>query len=176
MSYVEVNPQELPQTELSIVNQASLDIVASVQIEAESRRVLYALAMPEYIEAWLKLPEVDRVECYPDRRSFDRFRIDLFSSDECRGCIFGSCHLSKPDKITYLWERDRAGGCAKSIVEMRLCSGPGRCILKLRHSGFQSRAESQWHSTMWRYSLKNLCGLMEGIRTAVWSNCSSKDS
>jgi uncharacterized protein YndB with AHSA1/START domain len=44
----------------------ALDILASEQIEAEVRRVLYALTTPEYMEAWLRFPEVDRIECRPE--------------------------------------------------------------------------------------------------------------
>jgi hypothetical protein len=119
--------------------------------------------MPEYLEAWLEAPDTDRIECHAERESFDRFRIDLFSSGARRRSIHGSCLLSKPDKITYLWDRERAGSGARSVVEIRLCGGLATCALKLRHSGFRNQAESQWHFAMWRRSLDKLCGLMEGI-------------
>ncbi len=140
-----------------------LAVSASVQIGAEPCRVLYALAIPEYIEAWLQFPEADRIECHPERRSFDRFRIDLFSANVRVRSIYGSCLLSKPNRITYLWERDLAGDRPKSTVEIRLSGGPEYCTLKLRHSGFVSKHEEEWHSSMWPCSLKKLCGLMEGI-------------
>jgi len=143
-----------------------LEVSESVHIQAEVRRVLYALATPEYMEAWLQLPDVDRVECYTERRSFDRFRIDLLSFGERQQSIYGSCFLSKPNRITYLWELDRTGGRARSKVEIHLLGGPDRCILKLRHSGFSSQDEREWHSTMWRRSLVKLCRLIEGIRVA----------
>ena len=145
---------------------ASLAVSVSVQIEAEPCRVLYALAIPEYMEAWLQFPEADRIECHPERRSFDRFRIDLFSSGVRLRSIYGSCLLSKPNRITYLWECDLAGDHPRSMVEIRLCGGPNNCTLKLRHSGFCNLGEEEWHSRMWPRSLKNLCGLMERIGAA----------
>jgi uncharacterized protein YndB with AHSA1/START domain len=141
----------------------SLHILASVQIEAEVRRVLYALATPEYMEAWLQFPEVDRVECHSEMRSFDRFRIDLFSSDKRQQSIHGSCLLSKPNRITYLWERDHAGGHSRSVVEIHLLGGPTRCTLKLKHSGLSDEDEREWHSAMWQRSLTKLCSLIQGI-------------
>jgi uncharacterized protein YndB with AHSA1/START domain len=140
----------------------SLDILASVQIEAEVRRVLYALATPEYIEAWLQLPEVDRIECHPDRRSFDKFRIDLFSSGTPHGSIHSACLLSKPNRITYLWKRDHAGSCAQSIVEMRIWNRESGCSVSLRHSGLLGPDDEEWHSTMWHRSLGALRDLIEG--------------
>jgi hypothetical protein len=143
-----------------------LHVFATVQIQAEIRRVLYALSTPEYMEAWLQLPETERIECYPDQGSFDRFRIDLFACGNRRGCIYGSCLLSKPDKITYLWERDPSEGRPKSIVEVRLWGGNGCCTLKLEHGIFRSQAEAQWHSAMWNNSLRKLCRITEGIGIA----------
>ena len=75
----------------------SRNICLSALIEAEAQRVLYALTMPEYLEAWLVLPDVSRIECHSEQRSFDRFRIDLFYSDRPRESIHGSCYLSKPN-------------------------------------------------------------------------------
>jgi uncharacterized protein YndB with AHSA1/START domain len=143
-----------------------LEVSASVQIEAEPSRVLYALAIPEYMEAWLQFPEMERIECQPELRSFDRFRIDLTRSGGSRRTILGSCLLSKPNRITYLWERDIADGRPGSMVEMRLWGGPSQCTLKLRHIGFRNQDEREWHSEMWPCSLRNLCKLMKGIGNA----------
>jgi uncharacterized protein YndB with AHSA1/START domain len=140
-----------------------LEVSASVKIQAEPSRVLYALAIPEYMEAWLQFPETERVQCHPELRSFDRFRIDLICSGGPQRTIFGSCLLSKPNRITYLWERDNADDRPTSMVEMRLSGGPSQCTLKLRHNGLCNQHERDWHSKMWHCSLKNLCRLMEGI-------------
>lgn len=165
MHQSKLNPGFIVKTFLAQADRPSLDVVASVEIEADTRRVLYALAMPEYMEAWLQLPDTDRIECHPDQLSFDRFRIDLFSLCQRRGCIYGSCLLSRPDKITYLWERDRSGNRANSVVEITLRGGCYRCILKLKHSGFSNSLETEWHSAMWNRSLVKLSNLMKGTAT-----------
>jgi uncharacterized protein YndB with AHSA1/START domain len=143
-----------------------LEVSASVKIEAEPSRVLYALAIPEYMEAWLQFPEAERVECRPELRSYDRFRIKLICTGGRQRTIHGSCLLSKPNRITYLWERDNADDRPTSMVEIRLWGGPSQCTLKLRHNGFCNQDEREWHSRMWSCSLKNLCRLMEGIGSA----------
>jgi len=163
MSLISLDRQLEAARLLAASRPVSLDISASVQIEAESRRVLYALATPEYMEAWLKMPEVDRVECHHESRSFDRFRIDLLCSGQRKQSIYGSCLLSKPNRITYLWERDHAGNRIRSMVEIRLLGGPNRCTLKLKHSGLTSEDDRERHSAMWHRSLTTLCSLIEGI-------------
>ncbi len=137
------------------------EISASARIGAEIPRVLHALAVPEYMEAWLQVPDAERIECRSDPRSFDRFRIDLFAAGRRRGCIYGSCLLTKPNRITYLWDSTINEG-ARSLVEIRLWGCLSRCSLKLQHSGLITRDEREWYSRMWRDSLHKLCSLMEG--------------
>jgi hypothetical protein len=57
-----------------------LEVVLSIEIAADWRRVFHAITLPEYIEAWLQIPEVDRIECHSEWRSLTRFRIDMFLS------------------------------------------------------------------------------------------------
>jgi uncharacterized protein YndB with AHSA1/START domain len=162
MSHTKLDSQGSAERVRAVSVPMSLDILVSVEIEAEVRRILYALATPEYMEAWLQLPEADRIECHPDRRSFDKFRIDLFSSGTPRGSIHASCFLSKPNKITYLWEMDQSGSGARSIVEFRLWNHLSKCTLSLRHFGSCDPEERERHSTMWHRSLNTLRGLIEG--------------
>ena len=146
----------------------SEQVFASVQIEAEIPRVLHALAVPEFMEAWMQLPDSDRIECYPDGATFDRFRIDMFRAGELRGKVSGSCLLSKPNRVTYLWEMTHPKVRSRSMAEIRLWRQQGRCLLKVCHSGLATEGERDWHERMWRGSLSRLCGLMEGsapIRT-----------
>jgi hypothetical protein len=143
-----------------ILESHPFDILVGTRVEAEMRRVLYALAMPEYLEAWLQFPDIVRIECHPDKRSFDRFRIDLFSSSARKGRIHGSCLLSMPNRVTYLWERRDSARRFKSMVEIWLLDGDRHCTLRLRHRGLQSVRDREWHSLMWRLSLEKLCAIL----------------
>jgi hypothetical protein len=142
-----------------------LEIFASVAIQAEVQRILYALSTPEYMEAWLQLPGADRIECHSEQRSFDRFRIDMFSSNTMIPSVYGSCLLSKPNRVTYLWEKNCAGLRSRSLVELNLLGGPNRCTLKLKHRGLPNEQDREWHSTMWQLSLNKLRILMERIES-----------
>jgi hypothetical protein len=144
------------------LDPASLEVFASVAIEAEWRSILYALTVPEYMEAWFQMPDVERVECRQEPSSQTCFRIDVFAAGTRQQSIYGSCIRSKPDEITYLWERTRAGRIAESIVKLRLKAGQRKCTLHLKHQGLTNQQERDWYSRMWRSSLDRLCGLMQG--------------
>jgi hypothetical protein len=149
----------------------SSDIFASVEIQAEVQRILYALSTPEYMEAWLQLPGADRVECHSELRSFDRFRIDVFSSNKMMPSVYGSCLLSKPNRVTYLWEKNCVGLRSRSLVEITLLADHNRCTLWLKHRDLTNELDREWHSAMWQLSLNKLRILMERIESTKWSWC-----
>jgi uncharacterized protein YndB with AHSA1/START domain len=142
------------------LRRAELDVAVSVEIRAESRRVLYALTIPEYMEAWLQMPDLEKLECSADSRAPNSFHIDLYSSEASHTRIEGFCLLSSPDWIVYLWKNSCAGNNAETMVGIHLRSGPGQCTVDLKHSGFCNLEESVWHSRMWHSSLDKLCKLM----------------
>ena len=159
--------------EAAALNQSTanqLAIFASVAIQAEVQRILYALSTPEYMEAWLQLPGAERVECHAEQRSFDRFRIDVFSASTRMPIIYGSCLLSKPNRVTYLWEKASVGFDRRSLVEITLLGGSNRCTLSLKHLGLPHEKDQEWHSTMWQLSLNKLRRLMERIESTKWSS------
>lgn len=153
--------QPVNETKPAPSGRECIDIFASVQLEAEMPRILHALAVPEYMESWIQPPDADRIECHPDSRSFDRFRMDMFSARGRQKSIYGSCFLTKPNRITYIWET-ASNADSRSLVEIRLWRYMTRCTIKLKHSGLRSWAERDWHAQMWDASLNKLCTLMQG--------------
>jgi hypothetical protein len=144
-----------------------LDVHTSVLIEAEYRRILYALTMPEYMEAWLRIPGAERIECRAEPRSVHNFRIHLSTTSTLPQIIYGSCFFSRPNTITYLWERTRMGSIAKSIVRMQLRGGTKVCSLQLSHSGACARKQHDSYRMMWCDSLNALRTLMESTHTRL---------
>jgi hypothetical protein len=165
LSVNEMMTKVLEEGALNNSKANSLEIFASVKIQAEVRRILYALSTPEYMEAWLQLPGVERVECHSERRSFDQFRIDMFSSNKKLPSIYGSCLLSKPNRVTYHWDKNHLGISSWSVVEIHILGGPNCCVLKLTHRGLTNEDDREWHSTMWQVSLIKLRILMERVKS-----------
>jgi hypothetical protein len=138
-----------------------LDVVESAQLEAGWLRVFYALTLPEYIEAWLRLPEAARIECLPESNSLCGDRIERFLANSLQQKICASRLLTKSHKITYLWEQTHAKHNAKSVVEFRLRGGSHRSVIKLRHQGFLDHRERDRHARIWQCSLEGLRRLMK---------------
>lgn len=144
------------------VQLAPAEIFASIELRADVSRILHALAIPEYMEAWLHPPDAERIECHADGRSFDRFRLVSIAGGLRRESIRGACLLSKPNKITYVLERDGGAGPGRSLVEIRLWSHADGCTLRLAQSGLVTGEEREWHEKMWQQSFRKLRGLLEG--------------
>jgi len=137
------------------------DVRASVVIEAEWPRVLNAITVPEYLDVWITMPGVERLECSAEPKVLGSFRIDVFASGTLQTAIYGSCIRSKPDEVSYLWERNRAESIEKSLVKLRVRGGPRRCSLQVKHRGLWDQEERDWYSMMWQESLNKLRMVME---------------
>lgn len=147
------------QTATALPNHS--DVRASVVIEAEWPRVLNAITVPEYLDVWLTMPGVERLECCAEQRTLGGFRIDVFVAGALQRAIYGSCIRSKPDEVSYLWERNRAESIERSLVKLRVRSGPKRCSLYVKHRGLWDQREHDWYSMMWQESLNKLRLVME---------------
>lgn len=137
------------------------DVRVSVVIEAEWPRILNAITVPEYLDVWLTMPGVERVECRAEHKTPGGFRIDIFAANAPRQAIHGDCIRSKPDEISYLWAREHAEDGKKSLVKLRLRGGRKRCALHLKHHGLLDQKERDWYSAMWQKSLDKLRVVME---------------
>ncbi len=147
------------QNAMVLSNQS--DVRASVVIEAEWPRVLNAITVPEYLDVWLTMPGVERLECCAEQRTLGGFRIDVFVAGALQRAIYGSCIRSRPDEVSYLWQRNGAENVEKSLVKLRVRGGPRRCSLQVKHRGLWGQEERDWYSMMWQESLNKLRVVME---------------
>jgi hypothetical protein len=147
-----------------IPGQNERDVVLSLKIEADSSRVLYALSIPEYIEAWLQTPDAGLQSVF-NLVAQESFRIDLYRAAALQASVYGSCCVMSANQVRYNWKRMSPISTTETLVDIQLFCGPGACILGLRHSGFIDTAESTWCDNMWHRSLESLCRLMEKRQT-----------
>jgi hypothetical protein len=162
VSQTAISNLSLAEVSAANITLPTVNFVTSVEAEADIWRVLYAISIPEYIEAWLQVPGIDRIEFRSLNRSFDKFQIDLYSLDRIQGAIYASCFLSKPNRVTFRWRTDGAGNGAESIVEIRLWKHLTMCSVSLIHSGLCGSEGREWHFRMWQSSLERLRHLVEG--------------
>ncbi len=155
------------------LGQTQLNVAVSVEIEAESRRVFYALTVSEYVEAWLEIPAAEKIQCSSNPKVPNSFHIDVYSVEGPSASIEVLCLLLNSDRIIYLWKNTCFGNKAETMIDIRLKSGLGQCIVNLSHGGFGNVEESLWHSQMWRSSLNKLCRLMTAVSGTMHTTTAS---
>lgn len=139
------------------------DVVLAFNIEADRSRVLYALSVPEYIEAWLHAPDPGELQFAFNPVAQETFQIDLYRAKELQASIHGACQVVNANQIRYTWRKMSPVGSTETLVDMQLLGGSGACLLGLKHSGFKDLVESEWCRRMWDQSLERLCRLMGKI-------------
>ena len=137
------------------------EVFLSRRIEAESSRVLYALSLPEYIEAWLLIPDAEELRLVFELVAPESFHINLYRAEALQASIRGFCCVVSASQIRYNWKTTSSAGTAETLVDMQLLCAPRGCVLDLKHSGFSDAVESAWHWEMWHQSLEKLCKLMK---------------
>lgn len=143
-----------------VANQRTSDVVLSHRIMADSSRVMYALSIPEYIEAWLGAPSTESLQFVFNLEGEQEFRIDLYSAEALQMSVQGSCRIVSSNQVRYTWKTTSSLGAHETLVDMQLRYSSGGCILALKHSGFKDARESAWCCKMWQQSLERLCRIM----------------
>lgn len=137
------------------------DVALSFRFNADGSRVFYAVSIPEYIEAWLKAPDTDELQCVFKQVAEETFRIDLYRGQTLQASIDGSCWVVGTNQVRYVWKTTSPMGTSETLVDMKLLCGSGGCVLALKHSGFRDQVESARCSRMWHQSLERLSRIME---------------
>jgi uncharacterized protein YndB with AHSA1/START domain len=130
-----------------------------VSIQADARRLFNALTAPEYLEAWLCLPD-ERPGCSTVATRTDQ---DYVIEHSCDGnpsiLISGRFLVCRRRNLTLSWRVDGDVNVRETQVDIRLRGEFERTKLTLRHSGFASRHDFAWHKALWNASLTRLAAL-----------------
>jgi hypothetical protein len=134
-------------------------IVMSSQIVVDSRRILQALSVPEYVEAWLQAPSPEEMLTF-DFVTQQRFQISLYRAEAFRGSIHGAIRIINRNQVCYMWKTISANGISHTTVDINVLTRMDGEIVTLKHAGFRNPIERAWHRTMWERSFGKLCGLV----------------
>jgi hypothetical protein len=132
----------------------------SVAIRAKSRRVLYAITIPEYMEAWLQIPSTRRIRVIPDPGDPGDLRLERYNSSRPSGSIAIAVDHVSTHAVSMKWRESPIRFSANSMVSITLRGAQDKCLLRLRHKGLMSQEARRWYSEMWQQSLANLCSLL----------------
>ena len=150
-----------PRMIARISSRHEKEVALSFQFKADSSRVFYAISLPEYIEAWLRAPDTDDLHFVFNQVGEETFRIDLYRGQTLQASVDGSCWVVGANQVRYIWKITTVLDTTETLVDMKLLSGSGGCVLALKHSGFNDPTESARCRRMWEQSLECLGRLME---------------
>jgi uncharacterized protein YndB with AHSA1/START domain len=130
-------------------------------LAADTRRIFNALTVPEYIEAWICVPgfhpDCQNVTCSVAHGFQIEHRCDSGAITRITGTY---CSFLKR-KLSFSWRSAGASGGEESLVDIRLRGDFERSILRLRHRGFKSEEEFNWHAALWSASIARLSRLFD---------------
>lgn len=159
-----MSPEELTlrdrrdQTQAALV-EAPYTISASVRVRAEARRLFQALTVPEYLEAWLRVPEVRGSSVVTPLHQPAGFALDWCNADETRSRILAVYKTCRRRRLMICWRLERNQLYRESSVTMRLTGDFGCSVVSLFHSGFRTFDDFDWHRKFWNASLERLSKL-----------------
>jgi hypothetical protein len=137
--------------------------VVSPRIDVDARRMLYALSIPEYIEAWLQAPDPDEMLTF-DFVAQQRFQMGFYRAEALRASIHGSARVVSRTGVHYMWKTISASGIAHTTVDLMILTRSDGCVVVLNHRGFCSLQERAWHCRMWERSLEKLRRIVRSHR------------
>jgi uncharacterized protein YndB with AHSA1/START domain len=137
------------------------EIALRVHVNADPRRILQALTVPEYLEAWMSHPDNHPACTVRASRIADSYRIDFNCRDLLLSSVTGVFRMLMPDKVVLTWRRFGVCSEAESVVSIVLYADAGGCLVELRHTNLPSLAECDWHRKLWRTSLHSLSYLYQ---------------
>ncbi len=139
---------------------ANWNIAMTVAVDADTRRIFQALTVPEYLEAWIDMPDQTPCSRLTASQNANGFRLDHYSAGRIAVSIVGSYLSCHQRKMRLRWRRDDLRGWAQSVVDFRLRGNFRTSTLELRHISLGSAEEFSWHQKLWQGSLAKLTSLL----------------
>lgn len=141
-------------------DEADWTITMMKAVHADAQRISQALTMPEYLEAWICMPEQGSGSVVVASQAENGFQLDHWRAGRVIASITSShifCHLRK---LRFSWRKAGRRASEESTVDFRIRGNFGSSILELSHTGISSCGEYLWHRQLWHASLERLASLL----------------
>jgi uncharacterized protein YndB with AHSA1/START domain len=132
----------------------------STRVDADIRRVFYALTLPEYIEAWLHAPSADELLTF-SRLNQERFHIDVHRNGSYRASIHVSIRQLTRTHIRYAWIAISPSAIDRTSVDLQLSSALSESCIHLTHRNLCTPSQRTWHRETWHASLNKLRAIVQ---------------
>jgi hypothetical protein len=141
-------------------SETSWAVAISINVDADTRRIFQALTLPEYLEAWIEIPDRTQDSWVVATQDANGFRLSHRLTGRTAVIITSSYLFRRQRKIRLLWRKTRGSTCVESVVDFRLRGNFGSSILELQHTELDSTEEYFWHRSLWQSSLGKLASLL----------------
>jgi len=138
-------------------------IALSIGVDADARRISQALTEPEYLEAWISLPDhADDSRIIASKRA-DGYRLDQVCDGRSITSLVASFLFCHQRKMRLSWRKLAAQEMSESLVDFRIRGNFASSILEFRQTAFISADEYLWHQRLWQRSLGSLALILRSI-------------
>lgn len=135
-------------------------IALSITVDADARRISQALTEPEYLEAWIVMPDRSEDSWIVASRKANGYRLDHCRAGRVMSSVMGSFLFCHQRKMRLLWQSFGRTDMAESLVDFRIRGKFASSVLELRHTAIRSSSEFHWHQELWRASLARLASVL----------------
>lgn len=149
-----LHPSVLPAPE------SNWTIALSITVDADARRISQALTEPEYLEAWIVMPDQSEGSWIVASRKANGYRLDHCRAGHVISSVMGSFLFCHQRKMRLLWKSFGRTNPAESLVDFRIRGKFASSVLELRHTAIRSSNEFHWHQELWRGSLARLASVL----------------
>ena len=131
-------------------------IALSIRVDADARRISQALTEPEYLEAWISLPDhADDSRIIASKRA-DGYRLDQVRDGRSIASLVASFLFCHRRKMRLSWRKLAAPEMTESVVDFRIRGNFASSILELRQTALCSAGDFLWYQQLWSVSLAKL--------------------
>jgi uncharacterized protein YndB with AHSA1/START domain len=149
-----------PAVARSARSRAGTVVSLRADIAADRRQVVYALTLPEYLEAWLTPPDASAAREQAVMRAGTGYVLEYRDRYGRIAIIDGVFRACAHDNVVFTWQGQWPRRTRRTLVTVRLNESGGLTSLLLTHAGVMDDAEHLWLRDLWNLSLYRLNGLL----------------
>ena len=149
-------PAQRPHSCVPRMSHSDWAIVLSISVDADARRISQALTEPEYLEAWISMPDQAEGSSIIASKRADGYGLDHWRAGRVVASIIGSFLSCHQRKMRLRWRKECSPSFAESMVDFRIRGNFASSVLELRQTAFISADDYLWHQTLWQRSLETL--------------------
>jgi hypothetical protein len=144
----------------NMVCESNWNIAISIDLAADTRRICHALTVPEYLEAWIRTPDLPVASQIVASTEPNGYRLDLYEAGRVAVSFSGSYLIRRRRKVRLFLRTIRRPTCSESFVDFKLRGNFGNSTLELRQTALASMEEYLWHQRFWHRSLQTLAKIL----------------